>query len=325
MADSTASIRRRSRALAGCALVAAGFVLTACGDAADRPLVPGSVPRPDFDGISALALADTQVAFGPRVPGTAGHAAQRTWMMEFLTPLADELVRDDFTHVHTETGDTIRMTNLMARFRPDARDRLLFLAHWDTRPTADAADTPELRARPIPGANDGASGTAVLMQIARTIAAVPPQIGVDLLFVDGEDYGPGVDDMLLGARRYARTVPTDDRPRYGVLLDMVGDGTPRFPIEGYSARFASEQAERIWDLAAAMGYGAYFPRTVGTSLMDDHVPLNQVGIRTVNVIDYDYGPDNAWWHTPDDDIDKLDATTLDMVGELLLELAYLGG
>lgn len=299
--------------------------LAACGDSAPPPLVPGSVARPSFSGRAALALADTQVAFGPRVPGLAGHAAQLAWMKELLTPLADELVVTPFSHTHSTTGEVIQMTNLMARFNPQAERRLLLLAHWDTRPTADAASTPEERAQPIPGANDGASGTAVLLHAAQLFARQPPGIGVDLLFVDGEDYGPTSDDMLLGAKHFARTTPADDRPVYAVLVDLVGDSTPRFPIEGYSAQFAGEVAQRVWGLAGAMGMSVYFPNTVGQRLLDDHVPLNQVGIPAIDIIDFQNGPNNAYWHTLEDDIDKLDAGTLALVGELIVELVYLGG
>lgn len=300
-------------------------VLTACGDSSPPPLVPGSVARPAFSGRAAWELADTQVAFGPRVPGTGGHAAQLVWMQGLLAPLADEVVVTPFTHTHSTTGEVIEMSNVMARFNPQAERRLLLMAHWDTRPTSDAASTPEERAMPIPGANDGASGTAVLLHAAQLFAQQPPSIGVDLLFVDGEDYGPTPADMFLGAKHYARTVPRDDRPEYGVLVDLVGDSTPNFPIESFSNQFAGEIAQRVWSLAGAMGMGVYFPNRVGQQLMDDHVPLNQVGIPTIDIIDFDNGPANAHWHTQEDDMPNLSAQTLALVGELVLELVYLGG
>lgn len=301
------------------------FLAIGCGDAAQPPLVPGAVARPAFSGRAALALADTQVAFGPRVPGTAGHAAQLQWMQEILTPLADEVIVTPFSHTHSTTGEVIEMNNVMARFNPQAERRLLLMAHWDTRPTSDAEDTPEKRAMPIPGANDGASGTAILLHAAQLFGVQPPEIGVDLLFVDGEDYGPTPADMLLGAKHFARTVPRDDRPLYGVLVDLVGDSTPMFLIEAYSAQFAPEIAQRVWGLAAGMGMSVYFPNRIGRQLLDDHVPLNQVGISTIDIIDFDNGPGNAYWHTQNDDIDKLSGATLALVGELLIELVYLGG
>jgi len=313
---------RRSTSLS----VALAVLLTgACRDGGDLSTPPELVAnRPRFDGAAALALVDTQVAFGPRVPGTAGHAAQLQWMVELLSASADSVELHPFTHIHTGTGESLALTNVLARFRPGEPRRLLFLAHWDTRPTSDAADTPERRAVPVPGANDGGSGTAILLHVARILAETPPDVGVDILLVDGEDYGPTTDDMFLGARHYARNL-AEARPVYGVLLDMVGDATPRFPVEGYSALLAPEVAGRVWAVAHALGFGQFFPTQAGQRISDDHIPLNQAGLPTVNVIDFDYGPGNSLWHTPEDDLENVRAETLGMVGELVLELIYMGG
>lgn len=313
--------RHAARRLAASALV----LLAACGEGDDLGTIPELVDdRPSFPGGAALALVDTQLAFGPRIPGEPGHAEQLAWMQTRLAASADSLEVQAFTHVHTGTGDTLRLFNVLARFRPGEERRLLFLTHWDTRPTSDAAATPEERAIPVPGANDGGSGTAILLEVARILGETPPGVGVDLLFVDGEDYGPTTEDMFLGARHYARAIP-DPRPVYGVLLDMVGDASPRFPVEGYSSLLAPLVAERVWSVAHALGYGPYFPRQGGQRIADDHIPLNQAGLPTVDVIDFDYGPGNAYWHTPQDDLSKIRAETLAMVGELVLELIYMGG
>jgi hypothetical protein len=280
--------------------------------------------RPHFSGNSALALVDTQLAFGPRIPGTAGHAAQLEWMREWLEAAADSLEVQEFTHTHSSTGEILALTNLLARFRPETERRILFLAHWDTRPTSDAADTPERRAIPVPGANDGASGTAVLLHVAEILGETAPDVGVDLLLVDGEDFGPTTADMFLGARHFARDIPVP-RPVYGVLLDMVGDATPYFPVEGFSASLAPQIAQRVWNVAHALGYAPYFPLQPGQRISDDHIPLNQAGLATVNIIDFDYGPGNAYWHTPEDDLENVRAETLRMVGEVVLELIYMGG
>ncbi|HSG48635.1 MAG TPA: M28 family peptidase, partial [Longimicrobiales bacterium] len=254
----------------------------------------------------------------------AGHAAQLQWMVELLSASADSVEVQSFTHTHSGTGETLALSNVLARFRPGAARRLLFLAHWDTRPTSDAADTPERRATPVPGANDGGSGTAILLHVARILGEAPPGVGVDILLVDGEDYGPTTDDMFLGARHFARDIP-EPRPLYGVLLDMVGDATPRFPVEGYSALLAPDVARRVWAVAHALGYGPFFPTQTGQRISDDHIPLNQAGLPTVDIIDFDYGPGNSLWHTPEDDLENVRAETLEMVGELVLELIYMGG
>jgi hypothetical protein len=296
-------------------------LLGACDPSAPQGPTPG---RPTFDGEAAYQLVTQQVDFGPRIPGTPGHAAQAAWMTAHLDSLAGDLVRDSFTHVASD-GVELQLVNLLARFRPEQTRRILFLAHWDTRPQSDADPDPERQATPVPGANDGASGTAVLLELADMLAETPPPMGVDLLFVDGEDYGPGVEDMLLGARRYAETLPEQGRPIYGVLLDMVGDADPLFPVEANSAELASIVVQKVWRTAERLGYEAFFPTGVGLRLTDDHIPLIQAGLPTAVVVDFSYGPGNAYWHTPDDVPAHVSASTLEMVGEVVAELIYSGG
>jgi hypothetical protein len=303
--------------LAGCAETGGGATAGG-GDPSTR------VERPAFDGEQAHELLRRQVAFGPRIPGTEGHRLQLEWMTAWLQERADTVIAQSFTQV-TSSGDTLELTNLFARFRPDQRDRVLLLAHWDTRPTSDEASDPAQRETPVPGANDGASGVAVLMQLAEMFSTEPPPVGVDLLFVDGEDYGPTIADMLLGSRYFAANLPAGYAPLYGVLLDLVGDADPLFPVEGYSEQFAPEVVRRVWGVARDLGYGGYFPPTVGGAITDDHVPLNRAGIRTIDIIDFNYGPGNSYWHTPEDLPEHTSAETLEMVGEVMAELVYRGG
>jgi Zn-dependent M28 family amino/carboxypeptidase len=134
--------------------------------------------------------------------------------------------------------------------------------------------------------------------------------------------------MFLGAKHFAARLPklsAEQRPAYGILLDMVGDADPRFPIEGYSAEYAPQLAQRIWSIAARLGYGRYFPMEVGQAIADDHLALNEAGLPTVDIIDFEYGPGNAYWHTPDDTADNLRAATLRMVGEVVMEFIWAGG
>ncbi|MEJ2204305.1 MAG: M28 family peptidase [Gemmatimonadota bacterium] len=296
--------------------------VAACvGPAGNGGPTPG---RPSFEGSVALQLVERQVAFGPRVPGRQGHATQLAWMIARLDSLDVDLTADTFRHI-TVVGDTLTLTNVLARFRPEESRRIVLLTHWDTRPTSDQADTEEARRQPVPGANDGASGTAVLLHLAGLLHEAPPPLGVDLLFVDGEDYGPGIEDMFLGARRYASLLPDRDRPVYGVLLDMVGDIDAGFPVEANSARHASLVVRKIWRAARRLGYDAFFPEGVGEAVYDDHVPLIEAGLPTANVIDLRYGPQNAYWHTPQDTPEHVSASTLGMVGEVVTELVYSGG
>lgn len=312
---------RTTRSAAAFWLAALVGPLAACGEPGVSGPTPGS---PSFDGEAALELVRKQVAFGPRVPGSEGHAQQLDWMVARLDSLAPQVAVDTFSHV-TTVGDTLTLFNVSARFVPEATRRILLLAHWDTRPRSDAATDPALRDTPVPGANDGASGTAVLLVLAGLLAESPPPMGVDLLLTDGEDYGPGVADMLLGARRYASMLPDEGRPVYGVLLDMVGDADPSFPVEEFSAQFAQVVVRKLWRAAERLGYRAYFPDAVGQRLVDDHVPLNDAGLPTANLVDFSYGAGNRYWHTPDDTPERLSARTLEMVGEVVAELIYSGG
>jgi glutaminyl-peptide cyclotransferase len=298
-------------------------VTGACGDAGSAAQQPGG-DDPYFSADHAFALLATQLEFGPRVPNTDGHRAQLAWMHDYLRARADSVRLLPFAHV-TRAGDTLALTNVFASFRPDARERVLLLAHWDTRPTADAERDPALRSRPIPGANDGASGVAVLLELADVLHRHPPPIGVDVLLTDGEDYGPTSDDMLLGAKHFAANLPAGYRPLYGILLDMVGDRDPEFRIEGYSRRHAPEVVDRVWRTAEAMGYGSVFTRRSWGYINDDHVPLNQAGIRTINIIDFDYGPANAYWHTHHDSLENVGPHALGIVGRVLVRLIYGGG
>ena len=282
---------------------------------------PGS---PAFEGAVAMGHVQTQVGFGPRIPGTEGHEAQLSWMLKLMRKHAAAVVVDTFTHV-TTNGDTLGLTNLLGRFAPEHSRRIVILAHWDTRPISDQASDSADQVIPVPGANDGGSGTAILLALAPLLAAEPPPVGVDILLVDGEDYGHGIEDMLLGSRRYATTVSEEDRPVYGLLLDMVGDAEPSFPVEQISAQFANPIVQKVWRAAERLGYRDYFPTSVGPPITDDHVPLIQNGIPTANVIDFTYGPNNSYWHTPEDTPDKVSARTLGIVGQVVVELIYSGG
>jgi glutaminyl-peptide cyclotransferase len=311
----------RPAALALATLLAAA---ASCADARDRPPAAGDAvrfaERPRFDGDSAFVLLETQVAFGPRVPGTAGHAAQLAWMHDFLSARADTVLVQGFAH-RTAGGENLRLSNVFARFRASDPRRILLLAHWDTRPSADQDPEPANRGLPVPGANDGASGVAVLLLLAELFHEQPPPVGVDLLLTDGEDYGPTGEDMYLGARHFAAHLPPGYTPMYGVLLDMVATRTPRFPIEGYSERLAPGVARRVWEVARQLGYADVFPLEVGPPVEGDHLPLNRAGIRTINVIDFAY----PFWHTVQDVPANTSAETLRIVGEVIAELVYRGG
>ncbi|MBI4503197.1 MAG: M28 family peptidase [Gemmatimonadetes bacterium] len=275
----------------------------------------------EFNGDSALAYVKTQLAFGPRIPNTEGHGKTGDWIIARLRTRADSVEVQAFTHVAL-TGEALKLRNIIGRFRPDQTDRILMLAHWDTRPKADHSANVGDQQRPVPGANDGASGVAVLLGVADALKRQPPAFGVDLLFVDGEDYGDfsADKDVLLGSRYYAEHLPAGPKPLFAVLFDMVGDADLTIYQESNSVANAPEVVERVWTRAEELGFGRYFRPSAVYALTDDHVPLQKAGIRAIDVIDFEYGPDNRYWHTVEDTEDKISAKSLAIVGEVAVSL-----
>jgi glutaminyl-peptide cyclotransferase len=274
-----------------------------------------------FDGAAALRYVQQQVAFGPRVPGTEAHRRTGDWILDHLRRTADSVEVQAWIHV-TQAGDSLPLRNFIGRFRPGVAERVLLLAHWDTRPRADNEANLGAQRQPIPGANDGASGVAVLLGVADVLAKTPPALGVDLLFVDGEDWGIDFSgpDALIGSRYYADHLKPDALPLFAVLFDMIGDADLRVYQEGYSVASAPEVVTRVWSVARALGYGAVFAPSVGSAITDDHVPLIEKGVRAIDVIDFDYGPHNSYWHTLQDTPDKLSAKSLKIMGDVAVKL-----
>jgi len=286
------------------------LLLAGCGD---------RLPPHEFDGEAALGYIRSQLGFGPRIPGAAGHAKMAAWLDTLLRTRADTVIAQRWTHV-TARGDSLPLVNFIARFNPRAKTRLLFLAHWDTRPRADGKASRD-STLPVPGANDGGSGVAILLGMADQLKKTPPSIGVDLLFEDGEDYGDfdRDQDVLLGTRYYVAHLPPGQPPRFAVLLDMVGDKDLRIEQEGRSLTGAPDVVEKVWSLAERLGHADVFVPVEGITLDDDHVPLQQAGIPAIDLIDFTFGgEDNRWHHTPDDTIDKVSAASLQVVGDVAM-------
>ena len=294
-------MRTRIRALVALA------TLAACG-------AGGPPPAREFDAKQALDYVNTQVAFGPRVPEMPGHAAMERWLDSMVRARADSVTLQKWWH-KTASGDSIAMTNVFAQFNVKATQRVLYLAHWDTRPRADNDPEDKNKHLPIPGADDGGSGVAVLLGVADALKKLPPDVGVDLLFVDGEDYGmflPTKIDVLIGATYYAAHPLVASRPIFAVLWDMVGHANARFTQESNSQIAASDVVERVWSTASALGYGNIFT-PVGTSgVTDDHVPLIEAGFRAIDVIDINNYA--KYWHTLQDTPDKESLQSFEAVG-----------
>jgi glutaminyl-peptide cyclotransferase len=275
-------------------------------------------PRPprEFDGQTAFHYIQSQVAFGPRIPGTEAHRRMASWLDSMLGQRADTLVTQSWNHV-TAKAKTLALTNFIARFKPAAEKRILLLAHWDSRPTADSPLSPD-STKPVLGANDGGSGVALLLQVADVLKRSPPNIGVDLLFVDGEDYGDftkAPDDVLIGSRYYAAH-QLGRAPLYAVLFDLIADKDLQIYQEGNSLVGAPEVVELVWDTAKDLGYSGYFISSPRHTLIDDHLELQKAGIRAIDVVDFDYPA----WHTPFDTIDKVSAASLQVVGDVAVAL-----
>lgn len=288
---------------------------------------PSSLPS--FDGDRCFSLLETQVAFGPRVPNSEAHDRCLEYYIRFFDSLGVTAERQRFT-IGGYGGEQLRLTNVIVRLRPEARDRILLTAHWDSRPFADM-ESDERRARlPIPGANDGASGVAVLLRLAEILTAKPPDVGVDIVFFDGEDYGRDGDEsmFLLGSKYFSASLEDGGRYRFGVLLDLVGDRDAVFPREELSRQYAGDVQQMLWSEARRLGLPQFTDRT-HPPILDDHVPLNTVaGVKTVNIIDaalvgHDQSsPRRQYWHTLDDTPAQCAPETLDAIGRLLLSIIY---
>lgn len=270
---------------------------------------------PRFDPDNAFRYLLDQCKFGPRVPGSLGHERTKRYIIEKLNKFSKKVIIQDFIHRGKE--NELKLTNIIAVFGPETDSYLLLAAHWDTRPYADQDPDPNKRHLPIIGANDGASGVAVLLEISRVLHSTPPPRGVVIVMFDGEDYGKTVDEMFLGSKYYSKN-PVPKQPiEYGILIDMVGDKDLDIPIERNSLIYAPEVVRKVWERASKLGLKSFNPR-VGQPILDDHIPLLEVGIPCIDIIDIDY----KYWHTLGDTPDKCSPTSLEQVGKLLIDLIY---
>lgn len=293
-----------------------------------------ATPR-DFSADSAMSYVKAQVDFGPRVPGTTAHDECADWIVAKLSDYGADTVEVIGQPVMTTDGKTVPVKNILARYGTDKRRRILLLAHYDTRPWADHDGDPSQRRAPIDGANDGGSGVAVLLEIARQIGREMPAVGVDLLFTDVEDYGAHADDAAggdddtwcLGSQQLAAALPysAGSAPYMGILLDMVGGRGATFPMEYFSASYAQAPTAKVWAAARRLGLEKRFPHKTGGAINDDHLPMIRAGIPTTDIIETsnpETGSFNPHWHTLGDNIDNIDPTTMADVGHTVLEVIY---
>ena len=307
------------------------FALSGCGNdtpkstpAQQQPAVTSPQTIPVFDGQFAFKYLIAQTDFGPRTPNSVGHRNCLNYLESEMMKFADAVNLQPFT-VTGYKGEALNLTNVISSFNLNATTRILLIAHWDTRPRADQEKDPKRQSKPILGANDGASGIAVLMEIARQLKLHAPAVGVDMLFVDGEDYGKEHDlhYYFLGAKYFAKNLPPGFAPAFGILLDMVGDKQLQIPKDRYSMEQALDIVELVWNTARELNVPEFVNETYRVDISDDHVPLNHAGIKTTDLIDFNYPDDtNRYWHTTEDTPDKCSAGSLEAVGKVLVHIIY---
>ena len=310
-------------------------LISACsgGKAQTTPSVEKNAfeERGSFSADSAYSYVARQVEFGPRVPGTQAHTSCSEWLVEQFTAFGADTVFIMGNQATLWDGSVMPVRNIVARYKGEKP--ILLAAHYDTRPWADQDPDAEARNQPFDGANDGASGVGVLLEIARNLGATRPEVGVDILLTDLEDYGSnGKDDSwCIGSQQFADALlaRNPNLPlsgyQYGILLDMVGGKDARFPREYLSVQYAPAPTAKIWDMAAKLGLRNRFPTSVGGAITDDHLPLIRAGVPTADVIESvnpQTGTFPSTWHTKADNLENIDRATLGDVGRVVLNVIY---
>lgn len=286
-----------------------------------------------FNRDSAYAYVRRQVAMGPRVSGTPGNLKCREYIVSELTRHGAQNINVQTGEVTAFNGDVLPIGNIMASYRPELKDRVLLLAHYDTRPWADSDLNEDNRLQPVIGANDGGSGVAVLLEMARQFNQTEPPVGIDLLFVDAEDYGQtsgfSTHDTTwcLGTQYWVENMPyaPDSLPRYAILFDMVGGIDAKFHREFFSDNKARKIVDKIWSVAERSGFGDRFINKSGGAAVDDHLFINEAGIPAVDIIETKNEKTRTFpetWHTLDDNMDNVDPSSMHAVGQTVLNLLY---
>jgi hypothetical protein len=281
-----------------------------------------------------LSFVDKQVSFGPRVPGTPAQTACADWLAgKFRSFGADVTVQGATVKVYN--GTSVPMKNIIARYQPEKSNRILLMAHWDSRPFADQDPDPARRDLPIAGANDGGSGVGVLLEIARALQLQPTPLGIDLMLFDVEDYGAPAHRVAdgkpeywcLGSQYWARNPHIPGYfARFGILLDMVGAPDAVFTLEEVSRFYAQSVVDKVWTAGNNLGYGKFFSYQKTPQLIDDHRFINEIiGIPSIDIIQNDASTESgfgSFWHTQSDNMSNVSRETLTAVGRTVLRVIY---
>lgn len=315
-------------------LVALAITLTACGNSQKTSVTPPAVTAPPvgpaFSADSAFAFCQQQCDFGPRTMNSEAHELCGAWIVKKFQQYGMSIT-EQRTSLKGFDGTALLSNNIIASHHPERSERVMLCAHWDSRPWADNDPDEANHTKPVLAANDGASGVAVMLEVARLISQADSlKVGVDFICFDAEDWGKDgeSDSWALGAQYWAAHPHREGyRPRYGILLDMVGGLGARFYQEGYSLYYAPEVVSLVWQAAKVAGYGSHFPQQQSGCITDDHGPVNEVAhIPCIDIIPYypdcdesSFGPT---WHTIHDDMQHIDPTTLKAVGQTLIQVLY---
>ncbi|MDQ0641408.1 hypothetical protein QF042_004973 [Pedobacter sp. W3I1] len=290
---------------------------------------PLSLASPDFNADSAYAYTKTQVDFGPRIPGTEAHQKCADYLVAKLKLFGAE-VSIQGERTQTYDGKSFQLKNIVAAFHPDKKKRVLITAHWDARPFSDQDTDPTNHTKPFDAANDGASGVAVILEMARQIQQKQPDVGIDFVLWDLEDYGKANDETpdettwCLGSQYWAKkAIATGYKALYGINLDMVGGGSAQFTQDEISRQAAPNVVNLVWDIGNEIGYASYFTKIPSGKLVDDHFWMNKAGVSSIDIIHYS---DNSGfyinWHTQLDNLANIDKNTLKATGQTVLETIY---
>lgn len=284
---------------------------------------------PDFNADSALAYTKAQVDFGPRIPSTSAHAACAKYLEQKLKSFGAQVYVQQGP-AQTFDGKKHQLKNIIAAFSPEKTTRILISAHWDSRPFSDQDPDEKMRDKPFEAANDGASGVAVILEMARQIQMKKPHVGVDFILWDIEDYGKSKDESpnettwCIGSQYWAKNKPAAGyQPLYAINLDMVGGANAQFTQDEISRKYAPDVVNKVWNIGNEIGFSAYFVNVPSGNLIDDHFWVNQAGIPCIDVIHY---ADNSGfyvnWHTQLDNLNNIDKNTLKAVGQTVLETIF---
>jgi Zn-dependent M28 family amino/carboxypeptidase len=320
-------------------LVAGIFFLVSCNenkkkaDDNQQQLSAKKVEIPTFNADSAYFFTEKQVAFGPRVPNTKAQELCAEFLVSTLKKYCKDVQVQSFQSKSWD-GTLLKGKNIIASFNPESNNRIFFSSHWDSRPYADYDPDVKNNRKPILGANDGAAGVGILLELSRLFNQKQLKIGVDLILFDVEDYGEpkgtttnGEENWCLGSQYWAKNPHKQGYfAKYGVLLDMVGAKNAVFSMENTSMYYAPDIMKMVWDIAATLGYEHYFSTEKTGALIDDHLYINKIAkIPTVDIVHHDPSTVSGffpYWHTVKDDMSNIDKPTLTVVGNTLLTVAY---